>query len=72
VDLVILDLRMPGLSGIETLQQLRSRWPELAVLVATGHTDAAAAEALAVQDHVGVLLKPYSVAEVDQALARLR
>jgi adenylate cyclase len=36
-DLVLLDVMMPGLSGIEVLQRLRERWPEsdLPVIMAT-------------------------------------
>ncbi len=35
-DLVLLDLRMPRLSGIETLKRIRVEWPELPAIVASG------------------------------------
>jgi two-component system invasion response regulator UvrY len=35
VDVVILDLNMPGLSGLETLSQISSRYPEMKVLMLT-------------------------------------
>jgi len=35
--LVLLDLRMPGLDGIETLKMLRDLEPELPVIILTGH-----------------------------------
>ncbi len=37
VELVVLDLSMPGLSGIALLRRLRERWPHLRVLVFTMH-----------------------------------
>ena len=38
-DVVLLDIRMPGLSGTEVLQQLHLRWPELPVIVISGLGD---------------------------------
>lgn len=37
VDLVITDLRMPGLSGFELLKKITSAYPVLPVIVLTGH-----------------------------------
>lgn len=37
VDLVLLDLKMAGLDGIETLKQLRKQQPDLPVVILTGH-----------------------------------
>src|SRR5215831_1147013 len=39
VDLVLLDLVMPGLSGVETFSELRAIRPGLPVIIATGHPD---------------------------------
>ncbi len=36
-DLVLLDLMLPGIDGIETLRRLRRRHPELPVIVLTAH-----------------------------------
>ncbi len=40
-DLVLLDIMMPDVSGIEVLQRIRERWglPELPVIMATARTD---------------------------------
>ena len=35
-DLIILDLRMPQISGIEVLKELRAKHPELPIVVCTG------------------------------------
>lgn len=46
-DILILDLSMPGRGGMETLQRLRARVPQLHILVFTMHESAAlAAQAL--------------------------
>ena len=44
VDLLVLDLSMPGRSGLELLRRLALRWPALRVLVFTMHDGAAMVE----------------------------
>ncbi|GCE49352.1 DNA-binding NtrC family response regulator [Thermosporothrix hazakensis] len=39
IDLVLLDLRLPGLSGLEVLQQIRTMDAELPVVILTAHGD---------------------------------
>ncbi len=37
IDLVALDLKMPGLSGIDVLQQIKKNDPDMEVIVITAH-----------------------------------
>ena len=37
VDVVILDIKMPGLDGIETLREIQRRYPIVEVIMLTGH-----------------------------------
>jgi two-component system nitrogen regulation response regulator NtrX len=36
-DLLLLDIAMPGRDGVEILEEVRSRWPELPVVMMSGH-----------------------------------
>jgi DNA-binding NtrC family response regulator len=36
-DVVLLDLRMPGLDGMDVLKTIKERWPESEVVVITGY-----------------------------------
>ena len=36
-DLVLLDLRMPKRSGMEVLKSIRTQWPDIPVIMVTGH-----------------------------------
>jgi DNA-binding NtrC family response regulator len=36
-DVVVLDVKMPGLDGVETLREIKKSWPLVEVLMLTGH-----------------------------------
>jgi CheY-like chemotaxis protein len=66
-DLVVTDHLMPGLSGVELARDLRSRRPDLPVLIVSGYADA---EGLA--PGLPRLTKPFRSAELAVSLAALR
>lgn len=37
VDVVVLDIKMPGLNGVETLREIKRRHPSVQVILLTGH-----------------------------------
>lgn len=60
-DIIILDLKMPGINGMEVLRRLRKTFPDIRVIVQTGHgndMDEAEARQLGVFDY---LRKPVDV-----------
>jgi CheY-like chemotaxis protein len=62
VDMVLLDLSMPGMSGEETLPELRKIRPEVKVLVSSGYSESEAMIMFRGQRVSGFLQKPYSSA----------
>jgi FixJ family two-component response regulator len=71
---IVADIRMPGMSGLELQQALRSKGIMLPVVIITAHGDVASARAAFRSDAVDFLEKPFddraALAAVDAALAR--
>lgn len=38
-DLVLMDLRMPGIDGLEAIEQILARWPEMAIVILTTYNE---------------------------------
>ena len=76
ITLVLTDMEMPKMGGIELLKQLRTKYPDVAVLMITGNTDvetAVGALSLGAMDYI---TKPFQLEEVrarvHQALEKRR
>lgn len=59
IDLLLADLRLPGIDGLETVRRLRAHKPGLAAFLMTGYTDVEAATSAADLGVVGFVLKPF-------------
>jgi len=68
-DLMIVDLRMPGMDGVELMCRARRRYPELLIVVLTGHADLDSAIAAVRSDAANYLRKPVSIGELAEAAA---
>ena len=68
--LVILDQNMPGWSGVETMQRIRSRYPDLPILISSGQPDIENWSEFR-QAKVGVISKPFTLEEIQARLAPL-
>jgi CheY-like chemotaxis protein len=66
VDVVILDMNMPGLGGAGTLPLLRTLRPALPVLLATGRTDQTALNLASAHPGVLLLPKPFGMKELQK------
>jgi len=61
-DLVLLDVNLPDISGLDVYEQLRDRWPSMRVILSTGHADARALGKLS--GSVVTIMKPYDMSEL--------
>lgn len=75
VDLVLTDIYMPNQEGLETIMELKRRFPHVGIVAMSGRADAGNVLTMAHKlGAVEVLQKPFSgdeaLAAVDKALAR--
>src|SRR5467141_2781086 len=66
---LVSDIRMPGASGLELLQTLRQRFPDLPVIITTAYSDLESAVAACQGGAFEYLPKPF---DVDQAVELIR
>ncbi len=69
-DVVLTDISMPGLSGLELLGIVRQRQPETPVIIISGISDQAHAQGLIKLGAFDYLLKPFRLEAVEASVAR--
>ena len=69
-DVVITDISMPGLSGVELLGYLRQEQPDTPVVVVSGIGDREHAEGLMRLGAFDFILKPFTLEAVERSVAR--
>jgi CheY-like chemotaxis protein len=67
IDLVVTDQAMPKMTGTELAKVIKSEWPDIPVLLATGYAD------MSPRDEIGLpkLTKPYLPSDLATAILRL-
>ena len=71
-DIVLTDIKMPGMDGIEVLQEIKKRSPATEVIVITGHGDMDLAIQALNLDAADFINKPIQRQSLEQGLSRAR
>jgi DNA-binding response OmpR family regulator len=66
IDLVLMDMIMPGMDGFQALQKLRGLSSKVPILLCSGYGDG---KAKALPPDVGYLAKPYTLEILSQRVA---
>ena len=76
IEIVLLDVKMPGIDGIETLQQIKKKYPLVEVIMLTGHATIESAIDGMKLGAFDYLMKPcdmdHLMAKVEEAAAKKR
>ncbi len=70
IDLVILDMIMPDVSGERTFDELKSIDPRVRVILASGYSMTGDAEKILAKGAVAFIQKPYQISELSQKVAQ--
>lgn len=72
IDVVVLDIKMPGMDGIETLKEIKNKFPLIEVIMLTGHgTTESAVEGMKL-GAFDYLLKPADFSDLSGKLEAAR
>ena len=71
VDIVLTDLSMPGMDGIELLKKVQQRWPDIFVLILTGVNSAEEAVRAMKAGAYDYILKPFNFTTLQMQLEKL-
>ncbi len=69
-DVVLTDISMPGLSGLELLGIVKQQQPDTPVIIITGISDRAHAEGLIKLGAFDYILKPFRLEKVEESVSR--
>ena len=64
IELVVVDQAMPGMTGTELIKEIRARWPDMPIVLATGYGELPPGTFVDVK-----LTKPFGQEELGQAIA---
>ena len=71
-DLLIADIKMPGMSGLELLERVREKTPELEVIIVTGYGSIGSAIEAMKKGAIEYLTKPFDLDELLLKVGKIR
>src|SRR5438876_1645045 len=71
IDVILLDLKLPGVGGVEVLRQIKKRRPDIEVIVVTGHGTVQSAVQAMKAGAYDYVTKPFSLEELKLLLERV-
>lgn len=67
IDLVVTDIRLPGMSGVELTKRIQETYPDVPVIIITGFADVGTAVEVLKLGASDYIIKPFSVAAIQES-----
>jgi two-component system invasion response regulator UvrY len=71
IDVILMDVNMPGIGGIETTRRISKQWPAIGIIIITVHSDGPLPKKLLRGGARGYLTKGSSVSEMVEAILKV-
>lgn len=71
VDLLITDLQMPGISGLQLVRYMAEKYPQIPVLVITGYPSVKGAVEAIQTGAIEYLVKPFTIDELEESVKKI-
>lgn len=71
VDIIIIDIKMPKMDGIETMKKLKHIKPDIKMLVTSGYKSVETAQEAVAAGAIDYITKPFERAEILKVLKKL-
>ncbi len=70
-DCILLDMKMPGIDGLEVLKRLKAGWPDIPVIMMTAYGEIELTEDALKTGAIKYFTKPFDIYEVRDAVSAL-
>jgi DNA-binding NtrC family response regulator len=71
IDLVVTDIKMPKISGVALLQEIKEKNPELPVVLITGYNSIYPMEEMINQGANGFISKPFRIGRIEELIVKV-
>ena len=70
IKVVLLDIKMPKVSGLEVLQEIKTKYPKTKIIMVTGYRSVETAAEAARLGASGYIIKPFKAEEILEVVKR--
>ena len=70
IGLVLLDIKMPVIDGLDTLEQIKKKYPKISVVMVTGYRSVEIAAKSSHHGATGYIIKPFKAKEILETVKR--